>query len=186
MSLQREAILQRIRDLLLNATGADDRIFINRATPEDEGELPAIALIGLSEKPGELSEESPRRFTRTLSLIVETKIGDPSAEDASTRMNTIAEQIERIVLRDPLLPTSDGGEALANDVRWIGCDLTTDQGAAIFIGISTRFEIDYVYEPENVAPAHVRDFLSAHVSYTQAGQPATAVALEDDVDFPGP
>lgn len=183
MSYQREAILQRLRDLLLDRTDAGRRVTLNQAEPDDRDALPAIALYGLSESRGDFVERSPVRFVRALKVGVEIKVADPTSDGASLRMNTIAEQVERIVLRDRHLPDA-GGEAMAEDVRWQSMEIVFDADSrAIVVGLALQIEVDYLYEPEDVAPEHVRRFLGVGIDYDLEG--GSGVDAQDDVDLAG-
>lgn len=182
MSLQREAILLRARDMLLWRTDAADAVFVNKAEPDQGADLPLVALYGISEKQGAIREESPRRFVRTLTLAVDVKVGDATSDGASLRLNRLCEQVERILLRDPLLPDA-AGEPLANDLRWIGFELTLDsESRSVVNGAAITLEVDYLYEPELEAPANVRALLLVHAESTLGG---VATGMADDVALQG-
>lgn len=184
MSLQREAILQRIRDLLLNQTEAGTAVYINKAEPDQGDELPIVTIYGLSETRGEWVEKTPVRFIRILKVAIEVKIAHPETEQASARMNALAEQIERIVLRDTYLHDA-GGEPLTNDLRFSSMDLVLDADSkAIVVGLSLQLEADYLYESELEAPANVRALLRAHID---VDLPSTGESVDatDDVGLTG-
>lgn len=185
MSLQRENILQRCRELLLHRTDAADHVTVNRVEVEQLEDLPSIAIYGLSESVGQFVEQSPRRFVRVLKVAVEIKIADPSSAAASQGMNALAEQVERILLRDPNLRDA-AGDPLANDVRWAGMELLIDPNSRqIVAGLAVQLEVDYVYEPEELAPADVRDLLGVDVSI-ESPDGSTTAEVADDVTLPGP
>lgn len=185
MSLQREAIVRRLRDLLLHRTAAEGRVVVNRVEPDTMADLPQIAVFGLSETPGDELEETPRRIVRKLKVSIEIKVADVVSDEASLALNLLGEVVERIVLRDPHLPDASGAK-LTNDLRWAGCELLLDANSrAVVAGLALALEADYVYEPENVAPAHVRDFLGVDVDFNLPGEGA-AVDAQDDVTLPGP
>ena len=185
MSLQREAILRRMRDLLLHRTAAGARVTVNRVEVDSVQDLPQIALFGLSESPGPLFEEAPRRFSRRLKVSIEIKVADVDSDAASLALSTIEDEVERIVLRDPNLPDA-GGRALAHDLRWAGCEVLIDPDSrAVIAGVAVNVEADYVYEPEELAPAHVRALLGVNVRLDQPGV-GEGVDAQDDVVLGGP
>jgi len=184
MSLQRQAILEHVRDLLLMRTDAGANVHLNKAEPDQVNDLPSISVFGVSEARGEFQEKSPVRFMRILKLVAELKIADPFSDDASFKLNTLAEQVERIILRDPLLRGRDKQTALANDCRFQGMDLVIDaQSGSVIAGLADQFEVDYLYEPEEEAPAQVRSLLSVHLDYPLAEDGANDTS--DDVALVG-
>lgn len=185
MSLQREAILQRCRDMLLHRTECGARVSVNKAEVDQLPGLPAIAIYGLSESRGDFEETSPRRWVRTLKMLVEIKLSDTTSDSASLAMNVLAEKVERILLRNPLLPDA-GGENLLEDLRWTGMELLIDpQSQSTIAGLAISLEADYLYTPELEAPAHVRDLLGVDVTFDLPGE-GTAADMQDDVTLPGP
>jgi hypothetical protein len=185
VSLQREAILQRCRDLLLHRTAAGARVSVNQAEVDQLPGLPAIAIYGLSETRGDFEEMTPPRWCRRLKLLVEIKIAEDTSDKASLAMNLLAEQVERILLRDLGLPGADGND-LVETLKWTGMELVIDPSSRSTIaGLAISLEAEYLYTAELEAPAHVRDFLGVTTTF-DAGGDATTVRLQDDVTLPGP
>lgn len=171
--------------MLLHRTDALARVTVNRVEVSQLEDLPSIAIYGLSESVGQFLEQAPRRFVRTLKVAVELKVADPESSSASQNMNRLAEQVERILLRDPRLPDA-AGEYLANDVRWAGMELLIDTNSrAVVAGLAVQLEVDYVYEPELLAPPDVRDLLGVDVSI-ESPDGDTVAEVADDVTLPGP
>lgn len=183
MSLQREAILQRIRDLLLWQTPAQDRVIVNKAEPNRRPlSGPLVSVYGLSEVPGQFQEEAQYRFIRTLTVAVDVELAEPTSPGASLALNTLCEQIERIILRQHFLPDA-GGTPLANEVRWKGFELTINsESRDIVFGGSITFEVDYLYGAEEEVPANVRALLTVHTEPVVAGTPS---GMGDDVGLQG-
>jgi hypothetical protein len=185
VSLQREAILQRCRDLLLHRTAAGARVSVNQAEVDQLPGLPAISIYGVSETRGDFEEITPPRWSRRLKVLVEIKLVEDTSDKASLAMNKLAEQVERILLRNPGLPDAAGID-LVQTLRWSGMELVIDPNSrATIAGISISLEADYLYTAELEAPAHVRDLLGVTTTFDVGGDDTT-VRLQDDVTLPGP
>lgn len=144
MSSARKAIRAAMVAALTGKTSAGDRVFGNRtdpvmdrATDLDNGHetFPLLLVFSRSER-SEVFDESPRRYRRTLELLVEgtTNVGDAS-DDA---LDDLAEEIEIAALVDDQL----GG--LVNDVRLTNTSMVlADSGRKVIGGVTLTLEVDY-------------------------------------------
>lgn len=101
----RQAIRERVRDLLKFKTSAEDRVFTSREVPWRKIDLPGIAIYSLEEtsEPA-FSNTEPRIFERIVSLAVVGVV--MVSEDVDDRIDALALEIESVVNADPALGLS--------------------------------------------------------------------------------
>lgn len=181
MTEVREAVVQRVRDMLLNRTPAHGNVYVNRAEPKGEPELPSVRIYSPRERPGQFEQNSDLIFSRMLELEIDVELAEPDSEAASTNINAICAKIDRILLRDPRLFDVDGKTVLGI-IRYAGWELTVDASSKRIInGATCSYTVEYEYQPQQEHDDDVRPLTLVHSESTIDGNPtglARDIALQ--------
>lgn len=171
MSSARKAIRAAMVAALKGKTSAGNRVFGNRtdpvmdrATDLDNGheEFPLLLVFSRDEK-SEVFDESPRRYRRTLELLIEgtTNVGDAS-DDA---LDDLADEIETAALVDDTL-----GD-LVNDVRLTNTSMMlADSGRKVIGGVTLTLEVEYFTTAPDPAALDLDDLDTIDTQYSLSGQ----------------
>lgn len=185
MSHPRQAIREAARQALLNRTRAADRVSTNRAKPvpqrpmarSEEGTLPTLLVYTRSEQVA-LFDESPRRYRRTVELVVEAVAEEVT--DLDGELDDFAQEVEVAMLRDDTL----GGTL--NDLRLAStATAIADEGAKLMGAAIITFEAEYFTEAPVPGTDDLDEFGSLHTRYSLEGEqeePDQAQTILEDLD----
>lgn len=181
MSAARKAIRHKIVELLKAEPqlAFGDRVFANRATPLDEGDLPAVLVYTLEES-AEIFDE-PRRYRRTCQVAVEIAarqaVGDtpPALDD---ELDDLCEAIEARLCADERL------DGTAIDSRLAGTEFEYEgEGRRVIAAARMKFEVDFFSEAPEDKSGDLDPLERAGVDYDLAQQDG-ALEASDVVEVP--
>lgn len=181
MSTKRKQIRAAFKQALLGNTDAGQSVFVSRAVPIWETELPAI-LIYSREEAATVFDEAPRRLQRNLTIVVE--IAAKADADLDDTLDDIAQQVEDEMRRgEPVLNQTLGN--LVADVIYTGAEmvLTADgdkqqHGACIMT-------YSVIYYTEEVAPeSELDDFITATAEIVPKPSTDLTQGIELSVQLP--
>lgn len=136
MSHKRTEIRQALVALLLNNTGATDRVFSNRVRAYDSKKFPAIAVFDESEA-ATVRDMAGRNYLRKLLTKIEVVTEGKGNYDEI--IDNLALEIETIVSANPKI------SGKAQGVIYQGTELTFEQsGAGIICAATLTYEITYL------------------------------------------
>lgn len=175
---QRKAIRHAIRNALIGATRAEDRVFANRSEAwESSTELPAIGLYTDDEK-ATLSGEAPREYQRDLvvrlELLVRQDAGSPGDDD-------LAEFVEEVF---GVLSLDESAGDNASRSVYLGHEIDVVASAdRLILAAHVRWRYRYHTEVNELA-ASSPDADLLHADWTMRGDaPTEPPRATDDVDL---
>ncbi len=139
MAHPRELIRKAAVAALLGATNAGASVYASRVAPLIsngwQSELPAIIVYTMDEA-GEIFNQAPREYRRRVELVVEIHAEGNEALDDT--LDTLARQVERLLLRDDTLGDT------ANDLRYVRSRMVLlDQSEHLTGACRLIFEAEY-------------------------------------------
>lgn len=168
---QRQIIREKIRELLLQKTWAEKRVFSNRSASLFESELPAILLYTRDESARQFTE-APRQLRRQLNLSIQAicRLQD----QVDDYLDQLALQIESVFNANPFL---DGTVA---DTLLTATEVEISSEGNMPIGsITLNYQVEYYqYTPEE--PADSDEFAVAEIQH-QARQKDHIVNGDDQI-----
>ena len=125
-----------IKTALLNQTDAGSRVYMNRARPTWQEELPILLVYTNSEEVTVHQVSNPFTYKRTMNLSVEIAL--EADEDIDDDLDAVGEQVEYVLYQDHSL-----GE-LVEDTRLIGTEFSIDKDGDNLLGsLKLTFEVIY-------------------------------------------
>lgn len=94
--LIREAVIQRLKDA---NTRVSDRVFGNRVRPIFQQEVPCIVVYTKSDN-AEISNESPREYKRTLSIVLELVSKSDEEETLDGYLDEFCSEVETAIFQE--------------------------------------------------------------------------------------
>ena len=193
MPHQRLVIRHAVRDRLLGATAAEDRVFTTRLVPYRRTKLPAIAVYTRAEPVDpESRNTAPRELTRNLQLVIEVAVAEGSSvrgvpvavDQLDDALDGLAVEVERVMDADPWLGGAAGDSLLTStDV-----DVIVDvDGRALEqpIGLVTlTYAITYRTQAPDPADVPLDDFKRATIRHDLSGIVSPKNVAEDDITLP--
>lgn len=139
MAHPRELIRKAAVAALFGATNAGTSVYASRVAPLIsngwQSELPAIIVYTMDEA-GEIFNQAPREYRRRVELVVEIHAEGNEALDDT--LDTLARQVERLLLRDDTLGDT------ANDLRYVRSRMVLlDQSEHLTGACRLIFEAEY-------------------------------------------
>ncbi|SFW54165.1 hypothetical protein SAMN03159376_02079 [Pseudomonas sp. NFACC09-4] len=139
MAHPRELIRKAAVAALLGATNAGASVYASRVAPLIsngwQSELPAIIVYTMDDA-GEIFNQAPREYRRRVELVVEIHAEGNEALDDT--LDTLARQVERLLLRDDTLGDT------ANDLRYVRSRMVLlDQSEHLTGACRLIFEAEY-------------------------------------------
>lgn len=139
MAHPRELIRKAAVAVLLGATNAGASVYASRVAPLIsngwQSELPAIIVYTMDEG-GEIFNQAPREYRRRVELVVEIHAEGNEALDDT--LDTLARQVERLLLRDETLGDT------ANDLKYVRSRMVLlDQSEHLTGACRLIFEAEY-------------------------------------------
>jgi hypothetical protein len=179
---QRKIIRDAVRDRLLNATSAEDRVYRGRVIPlNPDDELPALVIYGKTEPVDPDSKNTaPRELARTLQVAIEAyaELGDDEAE-AEDAADALALEVERVMHADPHLGGACSDSVLSNTD--LGTAVTGERAAAV---ASLTYSVTYyTYAPE-AEDVKLDDLGTVDTKTSLGGAQAPADQAEDRLTIP--
>lgn len=136
MSHARTQIRKAVTALLLNNTGAGDKVYESRIYPLENQKLPALLIYTKQEVVGNQSMSRPRTQIRQLQLTIEAYVKANNNIDETA--DTLALEVEQIIATDPTL----GG--LAKDATLTNTDIQfSDEGEKPIAVAVLTYSINY-------------------------------------------
>lgn len=175
----RRSLKEKISEFILDKTEAGGSVFISRAIPTDIHDLPVI-LIYMKNEDVELFDESPRRYKRTASVVIECISSGVDDSDADDKVEKIAAQVEDLLTKDETL------DCLADDT-WLGninFQSEADGQSPVAAAVLT-FNVQYFREPisEQCLPDYLRSGVEWQVGHHDESSDET-IDAEDEFEIP--
>lgn len=167
MPHQRKVIRDYVVSRLLNNTAAGVNVYANRVQPLISNgwmnQLPAIIVYTMDET-GDIFNAAPREYERTVQLMVE--IQGSAASDLDDALDAIADDVERILLRDDTL----GGTV--NDLRYAQTRMALRKEGETHIGACIiQFDAEYMdRRPDDAFNETLPDLNSIETQYSLSNQ----------------
>lgn len=180
MSATRKAIRAAFKTALVGNTAAGENVYVSRAVPIWESELPAI-LIYSREETATIFNESPRELERKLTIAVE--IAAKADENLDDTLDDIAEQVSQEMRRgEPLNQTLVG---LVHDVVYTGAELilTADGDKQQHGACVMTYEVTY-YTQEVAPDSELDAFETGGAEIKPVPSTPTTPAIELSVELP--
>ncbi len=152
---QRQIIREKIRDLLLQKTWAEKRIYTNRSTALFESELPCILILTRDEAARKFTE-APRQLQRQLNVSIQAicRLQD----DIDDYLDSLALQIEILINVNPFLD-----ETVA-DVILTGTEVAVSSEGNMPIGsITLNYQVEYYQYVPDENDFNASAFEKAHI-----------------------
>jgi len=176
MATARTDIRNHIKDLLIAAnTKALSRIYASRAIPNldktliDDG--PVVLIYAMNERSSVL-DESPRRYKRELTIMIEGAIAKTVSltDDLDESLDDFAEEIEDVLFKaktfygNDTVEASVAVEARASDLELTATEFTySDEGRVAFGAFQANYMVTYYTEEKTVSG--LDDFEVGHVDW---------------------
>jgi len=181
---QRKQIRHCVKSLLLGIEGIGDRVFTNRAKKMWKTEYPAI-IIYTKNEPAEIRDASPRKYRKSLSLVIELllKIDKEDQDNKETEdilddsMDDFCEIIEQRIFANETLNGLVSDTILTNTEMDHGVD-----GDSEIAGAQLTFECTY----DSLAPAETEelaDFETASVTWSEKADSEVAETPKDTIEL---
>jgi hypothetical protein len=170
---QRTVIRRAIRDLLLDTTAAEDRVYTTRMVPLRKADLPAISIYALTETVDDESvESSPRELIRELPVVIQGWV--TQTEDVDDVMDALALEIETAMHADPYL-----GEDVASESILESTTMDVGRMGEREVGmVELTYLVTYLtYAPS--APSDLDDFTTVAATHNVGGTVHEDDAVED-------
>lgn len=156
----RQIIREAVVALLLSKTAAGTRVWPSRMRHVSSRDLPAIGVY-TTEEASPLSDASPRKYERTVTVVVDCIVaGDSGLDDA---LDALVLQVEDLLMADPTWGGKADDSALMRTTIGLVSNGRTEDGCA-----TLEFEADYETSPGQVDPSSLDDFATAGVDYDLA------------------
>lgn len=171
MSAQRKAIRHAMRDMLLGATDAGQRVYTNRGVRLDESLFPAIVIMNA----GESIEEhaiAPLIYKREAEISVEVHVQPGSTAD--DLLDDLAEQVEAVFWPDETL----GGTT--EELRLLRVSETAVEGEARQDIAALALVYRATYFSEQPEAQGLNDLKTVHVEH-ETGQGDNEVSEAEDL-----
>ena len=174
---QRSVIRDQVVAMLTGTTAAGANVFPSRVKPYSARNLPAIGVY-LNGGGANHEDTSPRRYSRSETLVVEIVAGEmDNADDGrlDKLLDDIDDQVEAVLLADETLAGA------VDDCALTGVDMTpTAVGEQVFGSCRVNFQVEY----QTAAPSgEVDDFNTAHADWDVGPEPDGTLEAEDDINL---
>lgn len=155
----RQLIREKVAALLLDATNAGKRVWPSRTRHFEARRLPAIGIYTL-EDAATVADASPRRYDRTVTVVVE--ILATADDELDNVLDVLAAQVEAVLLADKTLGGVADDSAMGKTSIGFAA---ADEGEQPFACLAMEFEADYTTRPGLVDAATLDAFKTAHFDW---------------------
>lgn len=153
--MDRKYLRKKIQDLLKagNIEGIGKDVFSMRSIPSSIEELPVILLYPKNENISRF-DESPKRYIRSLNIIIEVITTDDNDEILSDELDRLSADVEKIIEKDTEI------ESCVESIELQSVIYDTEGDGQSPVGSATlTYQIDYITEPREEGP--LADFNTA-------------------------
>jgi hypothetical protein len=124
MSLRKE-IRRLIYELLKGSTLAGDNVYSNRVSRSKADKFPQINIYALTETIRDM-DESPRRYTRTLSVICEALSCKSNGGESADEIDDMCEEIEQLFLAEDADKNRELG-SMCESIELVNTEIESDE-----------------------------------------------------------
>lgn len=153
--MDRKYLRKKIQDLLKagNIEGVGKDVFSMRSISSDIEELPIILIYPKNENISRF-DESPKRYLRTLTIIIEVISTDNNDEILSDELDRLSSDVENVIEKDLEI------ESCVENIELQSVIYDTEGDGQSPVGSATlTYQVDYITEPREDGP--LSDFNTA-------------------------
>lgn len=173
----RRAIREKVQAILKGRTPAGDSVFVSRAIPSDTEYLPVVLIYTTGERVNDF-DESPKRYRREMSLLIECIVAGDDDEDLDDKIEILADAVEALIEDDDQL-----GMKEVNGTVLSATEFTQDAKSASPVGrLALQYTVTYFIEA--IAEKTFDDFKGADVDWRikRPEQTPTTVDAENTIN----
>lgn len=133
--LARNAIRKAVQAALKGRTSAGDSVFVSQVGSSDAGDLPKILISTVNESV-EVFDLSPKRYKRSVDILVECLVDGDDEDDMSQRAETLSDQVEQVLEKNEQLGLGD----LINSLNLVSVSHQgTNEGESPIMNVALRY-----------------------------------------------
>lgn len=143
MTHQRRAIREAVKNLLVDETDAEDRVFTNRPTSLWEVPSPSILIFALNEA-SQKHIVSTNQSRRKMNLAIEVRIQLPQDGELITDLDDQLDQMAFDI--ETRINTDTNLEDAANDITLVSTEIElSDEGDVPEAAMRMTYEVSYIF-----------------------------------------